>query len=119
MSNSFSYASYLAGSEDSIQHKEHIYQFQQLATMIAREQIEEYLPKIEAIVNTSVSRAISSSLSGIDYATQIDVNEIVDVVISDFNKEFHSERLRTFVADTLRIKLEDALKNIDVKLIVS
>ena len=119
MSNSFSYASYLAGSEDSIQHKEHIYQFQQLATMIAREQIEEYMPKIEAMVNSSVSRAISSSLSGIDKATQIDVNEIVNVVVSDMHKEFHSERLRTFVADTLKMRLEDALRNVDVKLIIS
>ena len=117
--SSISYASYLASMEDSIQHREHIYQFQEMATMIAREQIELYLPKIEAMVNTAISKSLSSALSGIDRATTIDVNEIVNVVVKDMNKEFHSERLQTFVADTLKMKLEDALKNIDVKLIVS
>lgn len=117
--SSMSYASYLASREDSIQHRAHIYEFQEMATMIAREQIELYLPKIEAMVNNAVSKSISSSLSGIDKATTVDVNEIVNFVIKDMNKEFHSEKLRTFVADNLKLKLEEALKNIDVKLIVS
>lgn len=117
--SSLTYASYLASGEESIAHRQHIYQFQELATMIAKEQIELYLPKIEQMVNSAVSKSISSALSGIDKATAVDVNEIVSVVVSDMNKEFHSERLRSFVADTLKTRLEDALKNIDVKLIVS
>lgn len=113
------YASYLASSEESYAHRLHIYQFQELATMIAKEQIELYLPKIEQMVNSAVSKSISSALSGIDKATAIDVNEIVNVVVKDMNKEWHSENLRSFVADTLQTNLENALKNVDVKLIVS
>jgi len=113
------YASFLASSEESIAHREHIFQFQTMATMIAREQIELYLPKIEAMVNNAISKSLNSALAGIDKATAVDVNEIVNVVVKDMNKEFHSEQLRSFVADTLKMRLEDALKNIDVKLIVS
>lgn len=117
--SSLTYASYLASRDDSIQHREHIYQFQEMATMIAREQIELYLPKIESMVNNAVSKSINNCLSGIDKATTVDVNEIVNVVVKDFNKEFHSERLQTFVADNLKMRLEDALRNIDLKLIIS
>lgn len=113
------YLSYLASSEENPQHRAHIYEFQEMATMIAREQIELYLPKIETMVNNAVSKSLHSALAGVDKATVVDVNEIVSVVIKDMNKEFHSENLRRFVADNLRIKLEDALKNIDLNLIIS
>lgn len=113
------YASFLASSEENPQHRAHIYEFQEMATMIAREQIELYLPKIETMVNNAVSKSLHSALAGVDKATAVDVNEIVSVVVKDMNKEFHSERLRSFVADNLRIKLEDALKNIDLNLIIS
>lgn len=117
--SSLTYVSYLASGEESIQHRAHLYQMQELATMVAKEQIELYLPKIEQMVNNAVSKSINSALSGLDKATEIDVNEIVNVVVKDMNKEWHSESLRSFVADTLKTRLEDALKNIDVKLIVS
>ena len=113
------YASYLAGKEESIAHRQHIFEFQELATQIAREQLEEFLPRIEAMVNNAVSTAMSNALSRAVSATSVDVNEIVNVVISDMNKEWHSESLRKFVADNLKAELTDALKNIDVKLIVS
>ena len=117
--SSISYASYLASGEDSIQHKEHIYQFQELSTMIAREQIEEYLPKIEAMVNTAVSNAMSNALARAVNATEIDVNRIVDITVQQMHSQFHSEEVSKFVADNLKASLTDALKNIDVKLIIS
>ena len=117
--SSLTYASHLASGEDSIQHKMHIYQFQELSTMIAREQIEEYLPKIEAMINNSVSSAMSRALSGAIGATQIDVNRIVDVTIKGMNAQFHSEELTTFIADNLKAELTKALQNIDLKLIIS
>ena len=117
--SSLSYASHLASGEDSIQHKMHIYQFQELSTMIAREQIEEYLPRIETMVNNAVSSAMSSALSGVSSATQIDVNRIVDVTIKGMNAQFHSEELSTFIADNLKAELTKALQSIDIKLIIS
>lgn len=113
------YASYLAGKEESIAHRQHIFEFQELATQIAREQLEEFLPRIEAMVNTAVSTAMSNALSRAVSATAIDVNRIVDITIKDMNAQFHSEEVSKFVADNLKAELTNALKNIDVKLIVS
>lgn len=117
--SSQSYASYLASGEESIQHKEHIYQFQELSTMIAREQIEEYLPKIEAMVNTAVNNAMSNALSRAVSATAVDVNRIIDITVKQMNAQFHSEEVSNFIADNLKAELTNALKNIDVKLIIS
>lgn len=118
--SSYSYASYLASREESAQHRAHIYEFQELFTMICKEQIEEYLnTKIEPMVESAVSKAMSDALARAVSATAIDVNEVVNVVIKDMNKEWHSESLRKFVADNLKAELTDALKNIDVSLIVS
>lgn len=116
--SSLSYASYLASSEESIQHRAHVYQFQELATMIAREQIELYLPKIEQMVNNSVSNAMNKALANINQATTIDVNRIVDVTCKELNAQFHSEELSTFVADTLRTTLKEGLSNMDLNLII-
>lgn len=113
------YASYLAGKEESIAHRQHIFEFQELATQIAREQLEEFLPRIEAMVNTAVSTAMSNALARAVSATAIDVNRIVDITIKDMNAQFHSEEVSKFVADNLKAELTNALKNIDVKLIVS
>lgn len=117
--SSLSYASYLQGREDNPYHLNHIMEFKELSTMIAREQIEEYMPKIEAMINNAVNTAMSNALSRAVSATAIDVNEVVNVVISDMNKTWHSESLRKFVADNLKAELTDALKNIDLKLIIS
>ena len=117
--SSQTYASYLASGEESIAHRAHIHEFYELSTMIAREQIEEFLPRIEEMVNNAVSTAMSNALSRAVSATAIDVNEVVNVVIKDMNKEWHSESLRKFVADNLKAELTNALKNIDVKLIIS
>ena len=70
-------------------------------------------------IRSIVKKYIDMTLKGEKTSHDNVVNEIVNVVVKDMNKEFHSERLQTFVADTLKMKLEDALKNIDVKLIVS
>ncbi len=113
------FASFLASSEDSIQHAQHIQQFYEMATMISKEQIELYLPKIEAMVNTAVNNAMSNALSRAVSATEIDVNRIVDITVKDMNAQFHSEEVSKFVADNLRATLTDALKNIDLNLIIS
>ena len=112
------YASYLASSEENPQHSAHIHEFYELSTMIAREQIEDFLPRIEAMVNTAVSTAMSNALSRAVSATAIDVNRIVDITIKDMNAQFHSEEVSKFVADNLKAELTNALKNIDVKLII-
>lgn len=117
---SLTYASYLASREENPQHRAHIYEFQELFTQICREMIDEYLnTKIEPMVENAVSKAMSTALSRAVSATAIDVNEVVNVVISDMNKTWHSESLRKFVADNLKAELTNALSNIDVSLIVS
>ena len=118
MSSSVSYVSYLSSHSDNPYHLNHINEFRELATMIAKEQIESYLPQIESIVNNTVNRSISSALLGATKAMDIDIKRIVDVTCKELNTQFHSEELSHWVADTLKLKLEDALKNIDVKLIV-
>jgi len=117
--SSLTYASYLASSEESIAHRAHVHEFYELSTMIAKEQILEYLPKIEAMVNSAVSTAMSNALARAVSATAIDVNRIVDITIKDMNAQFHSEEVSKFVADNLKAELTNALKNIDVKLIIS
>ena len=118
--SSLTYASYLASREDSVEHRSHIYEFQELFTMICKEQIDEYLnTKIEPMIENAVSNAMSNALARAVSATAIDVNEVVNVVISDMNKTWHSESLRKFVADNLKAELTNALNNIDVSLIIS
>lgn len=90
----------------------------ELSTMIAKEQIEGYMPVIESMVKSAVNSAMSNALSQMRNATTIDVNRIVDVTCKGLNAQFHSEELTHWVADTLRVTLEDALRNIDVKLII-
>lgn len=116
--SSVTYASYLSGNSDNPNHISHINEFMELATMIAKEQIEAYLPVIESMVNNAVNSAMSSALSQARYATNIDVNRIVNVTCKGLNAQFHSEELTHWVADTLKVTLEDALSNMDVKLIV-
>ena len=118
MANSAMYASYLASHDDNPYHMSHILEFRELSTMIAKEQIEMYLPRIESMINSAVSRSISSALRGTTKALDIDVKRIVDVTCKEMNAQFHSEEISHFFADTLKLKLEDALKNIDLKLII-
>ncbi len=118
--SSMNYASYLASGEESIQHREHIYQFQTMATMIAREQIEEYLSnKVEPMINNAVSKAINSAFSGAMNGIQIDVARIVDLTIEGLNKQYHSKEVDKFLSDALTEELRKSLSNIDVNLIIS
>lgn len=116
--SSVSYAGYLSSHSDNPYHMNHVYEFRELATMIAKEQIELYLPRIESMVNSAVNRSMSSALVGATKAMDIDVKRIVDVTCKELNAQFHSEELTHWVADTLKVKLEEALKNIDLKLII-
>lgn len=116
--SSASYAGYLSSHSDNPYHLNHIYEFRELATMIAKEQIELYLPRIESMVNNAVNRSMGSALIGASKAIDIDVKRIVDVTCKELNAQFHSEELTHWVAETLKVKLEDALRNIDLKLIV-
>ena len=55
--SSLTYASYLASREENPQHRAHIYEFQELFTMICKEQIDEYLnTKIEPMIENAVAR---------------------------------------------------------------
>lgn len=112
------YAGYLSSHSDNPYHINHIYEFRELATMIAKEQIEMYLPHIENMVNNAVNRAMSSAISNATNAMDIDIKRIVDVTCKELNAQFHSEELSHWVAETLKVRLEDALRNIDLELII-
>ncbi len=117
--SSQTYASYLASGEESI-HREHIYQFQTMATMIAREVCEEYMnTKIEAMVNNAVSKAINSAFSGAMSGINLDVARIVDITVEGLSNQYHSKEVETFLSDALSTELRKALSNIDVSLIIS
>lgn len=116
--SSVSYVSYLSSHSDNPYHLNHIHEFKELATMIAKEQIELYMPRIEKVVNNSISRAMSSALAKVGKATQIDVKRIVDFTCKEVNAQFHSEELSHWVADTLKVTLEEALRNVDWKIII-
>lgn len=116
--SSLSYAGYLSSHAENSNHLNHIYEFRELATMIAKEQIELYIPRIESMVNSAVNRSLSGAFAGATKAMDIDVKRIVDVTCKELNAQFHSEELTHWVAETLKVKLEDALKSIDLKLIL-
>ncbi len=118
MSNSLSYISHLVSNSESMQHVNHIYEFREMATMIAQEQIELYMTKIESMINSSINSAIRSVLTSASKAIDIDVKRIVDVTCKELNAQFHSEELSHWVADTVHKELEDALRNIDIDLII-
>ena len=93
--SSYSYASYLASREESVEHRAHIYEFQELFTMICKEQIEEYLnSRIEPMINEAVNKAVSNAFSGAMQGVELDVARILDITIQE-------------------------LSNIDIKLILS
>ena len=118
--SSQTYASYLASGEQSIQHKEHIYQFQTMANMVAREVCEEYInTKIESMVNNAVSKAINTAFSGAMSGISLDVTRIVDCTIEGLNQQYHSKEVDKFFSDALSAELRKALSNIDVSLIIS
>lgn len=118
--SSQSYAVHLASGEESILHKEHIYQFQTLANMIAREVCEEYMnTKIEAMVNNAVSKVINSAFSGAMSGISLDVARVVDITVEGLSKQYHSKEVDTFLMDAISTELRKALSNIDVSLIIS
>ena len=118
--SSQTYASYLASGEQSIQHKEHVYQFQTMANMIAREVCEEYMnTKIESMVNNAVSKAINSAFSGAMSGISLDVARVVDITVEGLSNQYHSKEVDTFLTDALTTELRKALSNIDVSLIIS
>ena len=119
MNRSVSYASYLASRTDSQEHAMHVLEFRDLAVIIAQEQIEDYMPRIEALVNNTISNALSSIVTDATKAINIDVKRIVDITCKEAHAQFHSEEVSNFIAETLQSTLEKELKNIDVKLIIS
>lgn len=118
--NSASYASYLAGHEDNPYHMSHIWEFRELASRVAQEQIQEVVPQlVNEAVSKAVNEAIVNAFSRAVQGISVDVNRIVDITVKDMNKQFHSEEVSNFLAETLRTELIKSLSNIDVKLIVS
>ena len=63
---------------------------------------------------TSHFQVESSSTSAID----VDVKRIVNITCKEMDAQFHSEEVSNFVAETLKVKLKEALRNIDVKMII-
>ena len=116
------YASYLASGEESLQHKEHIFEFHTMATMIAREVCEEYMnTKVEAMVNNAVSKAIQSAFSGAMSGISLDVARVVDITVEGLSNQYHreSKEVDKFLTDALGEELRKALSNIDISLIIS
>ena len=119
MSNSASsdsYASYLASHNDNPYHLSHIWEFKELATRIAQEQIFEIVPPL---VESAVSKTMNAAFAGAMKGIEIDVNRIVDVTIQGLNKQFHSEEVDKFLAEALGESLRSALSKMDFNLIIS
>ena len=118
--SSLSYAMYLSGGEQNPQHKSHIGEFYQLSTMIAREQIDEYLStKIEPMIQSAVSKAVNDAFSGAMSGIPLDVERIVNITVEGLSRQYHSKEVDNFLADALGAELRKALSNIDVSLIIS
>ena len=118
--NSASYASFLASHSDNPNHLSHIWEFRELASRVAQEQIQETVPQlIESAVSKAVNEAIVNAFSKALQGIAVDVNRIVDITVKDMNKQFHSEEVSHFLAETLSAELRKSLSEIDVKLIVS
>lgn len=118
--SSTSYASYLMGHEENPYHLNHIREFQELSTMIAREVVEDYLNnRIEAIVNNAVAKAVNNAFSGAMNGIGLDVARIVSLTIEGLNKQFHSKEVDNFFADALAEEVRKSLSNIDVSLIIN
>ena len=114
--SSSSYASHLASHSDNPYHLSHIWEFKELATRIAQEQIIEIVP---SMVESAVSKSINAAFSGAMKGIEIDVNRIVDITIQGLNKQFHSEEVDKFLAEALGESLRSALSKMDVNLIIS
>lgn len=118
--SSQSYASYLASGEENPQHSAHIREFYELSTMIAKEQIEEFLEtRLEPMINNAVNKAISSAFSGAMSGIGLDVERIVNITVEGLSNQYHSREVDKFFADALGAELRKALSNIDVSLIIS
>lgn len=118
--SSYSYASYLASREESAQHIAHIYEFQELFTMICKEQIEEYLnSRIEPMINEAVNKAVSNAFSGAMQGVELDVARILDITIQGIQQQYHSKEVDKFFGDAIAERLRNELSNIDIKLILS
>ena len=118
--NSVSYASYLASHEDNPYHLSHIWEFRELASRVAKDQIEEVVPQmINEAVSKAVNEAIGNAFSRAMQGIAVDVNRIVDITIKDLNKQYHSEEVSKFLTDALTDELRKNLSNIDVNLIIS
>ena len=116
--SSVSYASYLSSHTDNPEHAIHIQEIKELCTMIAREEIENYMSNIDSLINEAVSRSINNFTSGAAKAIDVDVNRIVDISCKQLSEQFHSEEVSHFVADTLKQRLKTELGNINVKAII-
>ena len=116
--SSVSYASYLSSRTDNPEHAAHIQEFKELCTMIVREELEDYTSRINSMVNEAVSAAMSGFISNSSKAMDIDIKRIVDITCKELNAQFHSEEVSTFLAETLKQKLETELRNINVKMII-
>ncbi len=116
--SSVSYASYLSSKSDNPEHAVHVQEFRELCTMIVKEELEDFKLHIDSAVNEAVSRAMSNFISNASKAIDVDVKRIVNITCKEMNAQFHSEEVSNFVAETLKVKLEEALRNIDVKMII-
>lgn len=118
--NSVSYASHLASHESNPFHMSHIWEFKELATRVAQEQIIEIVPQmINKAVSQAVSNALSNAFSGAMNGLSLDVERIVDITIEGLSKQYHSKEVDKFFGDALAEELRKALSDIDVKLIIS
>lgn len=118
--SSQSYVSYLASREDSIQHRAHIYEFQELFTMICKEQIEEYLnSKIEPMINDAVSKAVNKVFSSAMQGVELDVARILQITVEGLSSQYHSKEVDKFFGEAIAERLRNELSNIDIKLILS
>ena len=114
MIDSVSYASYLSGKEDNPNHISHIWDFRELASRVAQEQIQEIVPTmVEEVCTRVVKEYLESSVGD---AINYDINSIASISIKDFNTMFKSEAFSKWMSDAIVEVIKKRIGEISIPL---
>lgn len=109
--DSIGYASHLASHSDNPNHLSHIWEFRELATRVAIEQIYELVPPLVAdICKNTIRDAFNGAMDSIQY----DIKSIADISIKDFNEQFHSEKFSRFISGAVANEIRKRIDEIEI-----
>ena len=112
--DSTSYASYLASHNDNPYHLSHIWEFKELATRIAQEQIYEIVPPlVEELCKKVVNECLESNIGN---AINYDIHSIATASIKDFNSIFKSEAFTRWLSDAIIEVMKKRIDEIEIPL---